>query len=160
MNPQKNYRRYRVSVSIHGLDSSICRSTHSLACSYMMHSMLIMKFGCIHARNFFLAMYKRNNVSFKISLCNRLDRVLGFLSNRRYWLLPPPHPQASVAPPLVPGGHTRLRERRRGEPIRTKVKTLWYFRYSIIPLRFILSNFNQCSREIITHFSVYVKVGR
>jgi hypothetical protein len=31
MNPQKNYRRYRASVSIHGLDSSICRSTHSLA---------------------------------------------------------------------------------------------------------------------------------
>ena len=30
MNPQKNYRRYRASVSIHGLDSSICRSTHSL----------------------------------------------------------------------------------------------------------------------------------
>jgi hypothetical protein len=31
MNPKKNYRRYRVSVSIHDLDSSICRSTHSLA---------------------------------------------------------------------------------------------------------------------------------
>jgi hypothetical protein len=30
MNPKKNYRRYRVSVSIHDLDSSICRSTHSL----------------------------------------------------------------------------------------------------------------------------------
>jgi hypothetical protein len=35
MNPQKNYRRYRASVSIHGLDSSICRSTHSLACEYL-----------------------------------------------------------------------------------------------------------------------------
>ncbi len=53
---------------------------------------------------------------------------------------PPPHPQASVVPPppahLVPKGeHTRLRERGRGEPVRTKEQTLWYSRYSIIPLR-------------------------
>jgi hypothetical protein len=34
MNPKKNYRRYRVSVSIHDLDSSICRSTHSLGSEY------------------------------------------------------------------------------------------------------------------------------
>ncbi len=39
-------------------------------------------------------------------------------------------------PPLVPGGggHTRLRERRRREPILTKGQTLWY-RFSRIPLR-------------------------
>jgi hypothetical protein len=37
MNPQKNYRRYRASVSIHGLDSSICRSTHSLGSTVVKH---------------------------------------------------------------------------------------------------------------------------
>ncbi len=30
----------------------------------------------------------------------RVDRVLGFLSSRRNWYPPPPHPQASVPPPL------------------------------------------------------------
>ncbi len=42
--------------------------------------------------------------------------AMGFLSSRPSWLLPPPHPQASVAPPpLIPGGgHTRLREREWG----------------------------------------------
>jgi hypothetical protein len=41
---------------------------------------------------------------------------------------PSPHPQASVAPPLVPGGggNTRLRERGRGKTIRTNGQTLWY----------------------------------
>jgi hypothetical protein len=79
---------------------------HAAICN--MHSMLIMKFGCIHAHNFFLAMYKRNNVSFKISLCHRLDRVPGFLSSRLNWLPPPSHPQASFVPFLWWGGrHTR-----------------------------------------------------
>jgi hypothetical protein len=42
--------------------------------------------------------------------------VLGFFSSRRNWDPPPPHPQASVPSPLVPGeGHTRLRERGWGE---------------------------------------------
>jgi hypothetical protein len=49
----------------------------------------------------------------------------------------PPHQQASVPPPLGSrgGGHTRLRERGWGEPIRTKGQTLWYSRYNITPLR-------------------------
>jgi hypothetical protein len=38
MNPKKNYRRYRVSVSIHDLDSSICRSTHSLGVKCLLSS--------------------------------------------------------------------------------------------------------------------------
>jgi hypothetical protein len=46
------------------------------------------------------------------------------LSLKSSELAPPPHSQASVAPPplLVPreGRHTRLKERGRGEPIRTK----------------------------------------
>ncbi len=47
--------------------------------------------------------------------------------------------QASVALPRFGserGGHTRLRERERWEPIRTKAQTFWYSRYSIIPLRY------------------------
>ncbi len=69
---------------------------------------------------------------------------------------PPPHPKASGVPPpplfwtcpppppmqmvwntytfLPGGGHTRMRVRGRGEPIRTKILTLWYSRYGIIPL--------------------------
>ncbi len=45
----------------------------------------------------------------------------------------PPHSLTPwrVCPPLVPGGHTRLRERGWGErvPIRTMGQTLWYSRY-------------------------------
>ncbi len=33
------------------------------------------------------------------------------------------------------GGHTRLRKREWGEPIRTKGRTIWYSSYSIISLR-------------------------
>jgi hypothetical protein len=36
------------------------------------------------------------------------------------------------------GGHTRLRERGRLEPIRKKKQTLWCTRYCIIPLRILL----------------------
>ncbi len=57
-----------------------------------------------------------------VPYCHRVYRVPGFLSSRPNWLFSPPHLQASVAPPpLVPmEGHTRLRYRERGEPIRTK----------------------------------------
>ncbi len=45
-------------------------------------------------------------------------------------LAPPLHPEASVA--FVSGRGTHLRERGRGgEPIRTKVQTLWYSRYTL-----------------------------
>jgi hypothetical protein len=45
----------------------------------------------------------------------------------------PPRP----LPLLVPWGtHSLKGERVRGEPIRTKGQTLWYFRYSIIPPRY------------------------
>ncbi len=38
-------------------------------------------------------------------ISHRLDRVLGFFSSRQNWDTPhPPHPQASVSLPLVPGG--------------------------------------------------------
>ena len=45
----------------------------------------------------------------------------------------PPHPQASVAPPLwvQEGRHTRLRGRAWGDPIPTKGQTLWYSMYTI-----------------------------
>ncbi len=50
---------------------------------------------------------------------HRVERVPGFLSSRPSWLSPPPHPQASVAPPPPQlwfrggggWGHTCLRER-------------------------------------------------
>jgi hypothetical protein len=57
--------------------------------------------------------------------------VPGFLSSRQNWLPPAPHPLASVAPLWFQGGHTRLRERGCGEPIRTKGRTIWYSSYSI-----------------------------
>ncbi len=49
----------------------------------------------------------------------------------------PPHPQASVAPPLwvQEGRHTWVRGRGWGDPIPTKGQTLWYSMYTIIPLR-------------------------
>ncbi len=49
----------------------------------------------------------------------------------------PPHPQATVAPPLwvQEGRHTGLRGRGWGDPIPTKGQTLWYYMYTIIPLR-------------------------
>jgi hypothetical protein len=48
--------------------------------------------------------------------------VPGFLSSRPDWLPAPPHTQASVVPPPLwfPGGHTRLREMGRGDPVRMK----------------------------------------
>ncbi len=39
-----------------------------------------------------------------VAAVQRVDRVLGFLSSRPNWDLPPPYPQASVSPPLVSGG--------------------------------------------------------
>jgi hypothetical protein len=44
-----------------------------------------------------------------------------------------PHPLTWFVP--AAGGHTRLRERGRREPIRTKGQILWYSRYRTIPLR-------------------------
>jgi hypothetical protein len=50
---------------------------------------------------------------------------------------PVPSPASECCPLLVPGGggHTRLRKSGRGEPIRTKGKTLWYSMHTIIPHR-------------------------
>jgi hypothetical protein len=61
--------------------------------------------------------------------------VLSFSPVVRIGTPPPPHKQASVYPPplLVPGGgHTRLRERGWGVPIRTRGQTLWYSRYTVL----------------------------
>jgi hypothetical protein len=69
-----------------------------------------------------------------------VHRVPGFLSSRPNWVCQLPHSQASVAPLLGPGGHTRLPERGGANPIRTRVQTLWYSRYrlySFIPLRVV-----------------------
>jgi hypothetical protein len=75
----------------------------------------------------------------------RVDRVTGFLSSRPNWVRPNPHKQVNVysemckrvcPPPLcLGGGHTLLREREWADPIRTRGQTLWYSRFSIIPLR-------------------------
>ncbi len=64
-----------------------------------------------------------------------LYRVLGFLSSLTNWVPLPPHPQESVAPSLWFQGwrHTRLRGR---DPIPTV--EFWYFRYTILPLRYVL----------------------
>ncbi len=72
-----------------------------------------------------------------ILLRHRVYRVTGILSSRPNWLSPSPNPQASVVSTSLwfQGGHTLLRERGRWEPNRTKVQTLWFSRYGIIPLR-------------------------
>ena len=66
----------------------------------------------------------------------------GFLFSRPNRPPRPPHLQASVAPlPLLPRGAYLLGGKGAGEPtnpIRTKGQTLWYSRYSIIPLRALL----------------------
>ncbi len=60
---------------------------------------------------------------------DREDRVLGFFSSRLNWAPPTPSPAGKCvtrAPPpsLSPGeGHTRLRERGWGVPIRTSEET-------------------------------------
>jgi hypothetical protein len=51
---------------------------------------------------------------------HKADRVPGFFSSRLNWDPPPLQPQASVSPPLVPGGHTRLREKGWRPPIGTR----------------------------------------
>jgi hypothetical protein len=61
--------------------------------------------------------------------------VPGFLSSRLNWL-PPPLTRKRVLPSLwFQRGYTLARGRGE-EPIWTKGQTLWYSRYSIIPLRF------------------------
>jgi hypothetical protein len=72
----------------------------------MMHSMLIMKFGCIHAHNFFPAMYKRNNVSFNQFIPPQ-SRQSARLSLQSSGLAPPAHSPATrkpVFPPSLGGG--------------------------------------------------------
>ncbi len=67
---------------------------------------------------------KMNNVETRVETpSRRVDRVLGFFSSRPNW-----DPQTCV-PPGSGGGHTRLRERGWGVPIRTRGQTLWYSRY-------------------------------
>ncbi len=60
-----------------------------------------------------------------IRYCHRVDRALGFFSNRPNWDPPPPHPQASESPSLFPGEDTLAC----GVLIRTRGQTLWYSRY-------------------------------
>jgi hypothetical protein len=57
------------------------------------------------------------------------------VSRRPNWLRPSPRPQESVAPLWFLGGDTlACREREWADPIRTRGQTLWYCRYSVIPL--------------------------
>ncbi len=88
-------------------------------------------------------------------------------SCRLHWVRPPPHPHASVAPPGFRGGggHTRLRKlRERGwvDPIRTRGQTLWYSRYSIIPLGIRRSSVQSVSainvRDLLSFFVVILRV--
>ncbi len=93
---------------------------------------------------------------------HRVDRVPGFLSSRQNWVRPPPHPRASVASHLVPGGTNSLAERGGGpnsddwreslalcllcavcapiysnRTVQMRELTLWYSSYSIISLRMV-----------------------
>ncbi len=61
------------------------------------------------------------------------------LSSRPNWL-PPPLTCKRVLPPRRGGDTLAGGERGQGEPIRTKGHTLWYSRYSIIPLRVLVSH--------------------
>ncbi len=76
--------------------------------------------------------YSTRSYILKQSSDHRVYRVLNFLSILsidRKRVLPSP-------PPLVGGGGGTIEgERGRGEPIPTKGQTLWYSRFSIIPLR-------------------------
>ncbi len=65
----------------------------------------------------------------------RVYRVPGFLSSRPNWV-PPPHMQASVAPPLWVQGGTLVCGGWVGDPIPKKGQTLWCSLYTIIPRRF------------------------
>ncbi len=57
-------------------------------------------------------------------------------SSRSNWVRPPGSPACESCPLFVPGGgRTRLRQRGWADPIRTRGQTLWYSRYSTIPLR-------------------------
>jgi hypothetical protein len=65
-----------------------------------------------------------------------IDRVPGFLSSRPNRLPPLPRPRRVLPSSLcLRGGTHALAGEGAGGPIRTKVQTLWYCRYSIIPLR-------------------------
>ncbi len=59
----------------------------------------------------------------------------GFLPNRLNWVTPLPHPQASADPlPIGSKGETHAHApaaEGRGDPIPTKVQTLWYSMYTI-----------------------------
>ncbi len=77
------------------------------------------------------------------SLCNSLEpkalstQSAGFLSSRPNRVSQPPHRKRKLPPPLwVQGGDTLACEGRGwGDPIPTIGQTLWYSRYTIIPLR-------------------------
>ena len=61
---------------------------------------------------------------------HRVDSVPGFLYSRPNWVRPPPHPQASVAPPPLwfqkeGMEHTRWRERWWADPIRMTREKAW-----------------------------------
>jgi hypothetical protein len=70
---------------------------------------------------------------------HRVYRVPGFLSSCPNWVLPSPHPQASVAPPPPfpkVGDTFACGGRGWGDPIPRKGQSLWYsMSYTVIPQR-------------------------
>jgi hypothetical protein len=104
----------------------------------------------------FLSVHRNNSL-------HRVDRMLSFLSNRPNWVRPPHHTQASVynTPPLVlGGGHTRLRERGWGVPIRTLCysrRTYMYFviHYQKIIMVRLLHVGRNISASLISNFSLW-----
>jgi hypothetical protein len=76
---------------------------------------------------------------------HRVDRVLSFLSSRPNWDPPTPsHAGESVSPPVVPGGrtHSIAGEGMHGwVPIPTRGQTLWFSRYIIQYMYFVIVSF-------------------
>ncbi len=99
-------------------------------------------------------MYTNYNITYSDIYTHRVYSVPGFLSSRPNWLPRPLTSKRVLAPALRFQGrgtlHTRFREGGGGSQIRTKGQTLWYSRYSIIPLR--LLKFLKLNRERTSNY--------
>ncbi len=97
-------------------------------------------------------------LSFTVSTFNhRVYRVPCFLSSRPNWLPPPPHPQLSVAPPLVPmGGTHSLAGEGAGIANSDELTgTLMYSRNSIISLHSTVSTVSRGHPSLGAHCKVH-----
>jgi hypothetical protein len=77
------------------------------------------------------------NTRLRVRHSVNVHRVADFLSSRPNWVPLPPHQQENVVPPPPPIGSKvgHLLGMGWGYPIPTMGQTLWYSRYTIIPLR-------------------------